>query len=128
MNATLPWLKTGQNRRSHRAVRAGEDLSRRKSNWTAGDPFADADFDGTSDSTKMRAEISNPPVEAGELGARQIVHRTLRRGPRRRRNRRMYSTVPRSAVLQPGSQPVVYVDLGQRILRAAQNQTGPRRR
>jgi hypothetical protein len=72
---------------------------------------ADQNFDPATDSTKVRAEISNPPVEAGDLGARKLFNGLYAEG-------RVGATlpdmlvVPRSAVLSPGRQPVVYVDNG----------------
>jgi len=74
-------------------------------------PVADTDFDSASDSTKIRAEISDPPVEAGDLGGGKLFTGLYAEG------RVLVSlpetlVVPRSAVLQPGPQPIVYVDEG----------------
>ena len=69
------------------------------------------DFDGTSDSIKLRAEISNPPVEAGGLGGEKLFTGFYAEG-RVFVNSPDVLTVPRSAVLQPGSQPIVYMDFG----------------
>jgi hypothetical protein len=72
-------------------------------------PVADTDFDSASDSTKIRAEISDPPVEAGDLGEKKLFTGLYAEG-RVRVSLPETLVVPRSAVLQPGPQPVVYVD------------------
>jgi multidrug efflux pump subunit AcrA (membrane-fusion protein) len=74
-------------------------------------PVVGGDFDSASDSAKIRAEISNPPVETGGLGGEKLFTGLYAEG------RVVVSlpetlVVPRGAVLQPGSQPVVYVDEG----------------
>ena len=74
-------------------------------------PVADTDFDSASDSTRIRAAISNPPVEAGDLGGKRLFTGLYAEG-RVLVNPPDVLTVPRSAVLQPGPQPVVYVDQG----------------
>jgi multidrug efflux pump subunit AcrA (membrane-fusion protein) len=72
-------------------------------------PYADADFDSASDSTKVRAEISGPPVETGDLGGGKLFTGLYAEG-RVQVNVPETLVVPRNAVLSPGAQPVVYVD------------------
>jgi multidrug efflux pump subunit AcrA (membrane-fusion protein) len=74
-------------------------------------PVAGADFDGASDSTKIRAEISDPPVEIGDLGGEKLFNGFYAEG-RVLVNLPETLVVPRSAVLSPGAEPVVYADLG----------------
>jgi multidrug efflux pump subunit AcrA (membrane-fusion protein) len=74
-------------------------------------PVAGGDFDGASDSVKIRAEISNPPVEAGWPGGEKLFTGFYAEGCVLVSSPDVL-TVPRSAVLQSGSQPVVYVDEG----------------
>jgi hypothetical protein len=73
--------------------------------------YADQNFDMASDSTKVRAEISNGPVEFGDFGPRKLFSGLYAEGCVLV-NAPDVLAVPRSAVLQPGSQPVVYVDDG----------------
>jgi Cu(I)/Ag(I) efflux system membrane fusion protein len=70
--------------------------------------FADRDLDDASDSTKIRAEIENPPVEMpgfegkayfNNLHAESDIHATTPE----------VLAVPRSAVLYRGREPMVYV-------------------
>jgi multidrug efflux pump subunit AcrA (membrane-fusion protein) len=74
-------------------------------------PFADADFDTATGSTKVRAEFSEPPVFASELGEKKLFNNLYAEG-RVIVNFPDVLSVPRSAVLAPGAQAVVYVDAG----------------
>ncbi|HEY2330066.1 MAG TPA: heavy metal-binding domain-containing protein [Verrucomicrobiae bacterium] len=80
-----------------------------KLNLHSSKPIVDTDFDTASGSTKVRAEISNPPVEAGELGGKRLFNGLYAEGLVRVESPEVLA-VPRSAVLSPGAQPVVYVD------------------
>jgi multidrug efflux pump subunit AcrA (membrane-fusion protein) len=71
--------------------------------------FADAKFDDTGNSTKVRAEISNPPIEVGGFGSHKLFYNFYAEG-RVLADMPDVLTVPRSAVIWPGDQPVVYVD------------------
>jgi multidrug efflux pump subunit AcrA (membrane-fusion protein) len=106
----LPWLKIGQTLRV--AVPSAPDRT-----YTAriklhgGKSFADEDFDNMTGSTKLRAELSESPVEAGELGSHKYFnglyaesHVVAETEP--------VLTVPRSAVISRGSGPVVFLDKG----------------
>jgi hypothetical protein len=74
-------------------------------------PFADADFDTATGSTKVRAEFSEPPVFASELGEKKLFNNFYAEG-RVLVDSPDVLAVPRSAVLSPGAQAVVYVDDG----------------
>lgn len=73
--------------------------------------YADVDFDTASGSTTVRAKILNPPVAAGDFGAHRLFN-GLRAEADVAAETEAVLAVPRSAVLQSGSQPVVYADLG----------------
>jgi multidrug efflux pump subunit AcrA (membrane-fusion protein) len=72
---------------------------------------ADSDFDTATDSTKVRAEFSQPPVFASELGAKKLFNNLYAEG-RVLVDLPDVLAVPRGAVLSPGAQAVVYVDAG----------------
>ena len=74
-------------------------------------PVVDTDFDMATGSTKVRAEISKPPVSAGELGDKELFNNLYAEG-RVLVDLPDVLAVPRSAVLSPGAQAVVYVDAG----------------
>jgi Heavy metal binding domain len=75
-------------------------------------PLADADFDMMTGSTKVRAEISNPPVAAGDLGAHQLFN-NLHAEAHLIAETEAVLTVPRSAVISRGIGAMVYVDKGE---------------
>jgi multidrug efflux pump subunit AcrA (membrane-fusion protein) len=106
----LVWLKIGQTIEITVPSAPGKVYSSQiKSHGLR--PVADTDFDSASDSTKIRAEISNPPVEAGDFGGAKLFTGLYAEG-RVLVNLPETLVVPRSAVLQPGPQPVVYLDEG----------------
>jgi hypothetical protein len=72
---------------------------------------ANGDFDTATDSTKVRAEFSEPPVTGGDLGTKKLFNNLYAEG-RVRVELPDVLTVPRSAVLSPGAQAIVYVDAG----------------
>jgi len=74
-------------------------------------PYADVNFDTTSGSTTVRAEILNPPVEAGDFGANRLFSGLYANASVIAKTEEVL-TVPRSAVLSPCAEPVVYVDTG----------------
>jgi hypothetical protein len=74
-------------------------------------PFADGDFDMMSGSTTMRAEILNPPVEAGDFG-RQKLFDSLHAEAHVIAETEKVLTVPRSAIISRGIGPMVYVYKG----------------
>jgi multidrug efflux pump subunit AcrA (membrane-fusion protein) len=74
-------------------------------------PFTDANFDMMSGSTTMRAEILNPPVEAGDFGKNKLFN-GLHAEAHVVAETEEVLTVPRSAVISRGIGPMVYVDNG----------------
>jgi hypothetical protein len=74
-------------------------------------PFADADFDMMTGSTKVRAEILDATPEAAGLGAHKIFNGLHADGHLVAKTPEVL-TVPRSAVLSRGIGPLVYVDKG----------------
>jgi Cu(I)/Ag(I) efflux system membrane fusion protein len=59
----------------------------------------------------VRAEFSEPPVTGGDLGTKKLFNNLYAEG-RVLVNLPDVLAVPRSAVLSPGAQAVVYVDAG----------------
>ncbi len=74
-------------------------------------PFADANFDMTTGSTKVRAEIQDATPEAAGLGAHKIFNGLHAEGHLLAKTPEVL-TVPRSAVLSRGTGSLVYVDKG----------------
>jgi Cu(I)/Ag(I) efflux system membrane fusion protein len=85
--------------------------------------YADVNFDVPSGSTTVRAEILNPPVEAGDLGAHRLFNGLYAEAGVEAETEEVLS-IPRSAVLQPGSQQVVYADVGGGNYQQRKIQTG----
>jgi len=106
----LPWLKTGQKLRVIvPSVPGGIFTAQIKLHGNQ--PFVDENFDNMTTSTKVRAELSDPPIKAGELGSHRFFnglyaesHVVAETEP--------VLTVPRSAVISRGVGPVVYLDKG----------------
>jgi multidrug efflux pump subunit AcrA (membrane-fusion protein) len=74
-------------------------------------PFAETDFDMMTSSTTMRAQISDAPVEVGELGKEKWfnglhaeAHLVAETEPT--------PAIPRSAIISRGAGAMVYVDKG----------------
>jgi multidrug efflux pump subunit AcrA (membrane-fusion protein) len=74
-------------------------------------PFADRDLDAMSDSTKIRAEIADAPVEVPGFEGRAYFNGLHAESHIRAATPEVLA-VPRSAVLSRGSGPLVYVDNG----------------
>ena len=97
----LAWLAPGQGVEVTSAALPGRTLTGRIT-------FIDPNFDEKTRSTKVRVEIPNPLVEKGGGRRREISHRLLAEA-------RVAAVVPevlaipRSAVLNPGGTPMVYV-------------------
>jgi len=104
------WLKPGQTIEVTVPSVPGKTFLA-KINLRSTRPVADKDFDAASASTKIRAEISDGPVELPGFGGKKLFTglyaegRVLAESPE-------VLAVPRSAVLSPGAQPLVYVDGG----------------
>ena len=74
-------------------------------------PFVDANFDMMSGSTTVRAEILNPPIEAGDFGKNKLFN-GLHAEAHVVSETEATLTIPRSAVISRGIGPMVYVDKG----------------
>jgi hypothetical protein len=74
-------------------------------------PFADANFDMMSGSTTIRAEILNPPVEAGDFGKNKLFN-GLHSEAHVVAETENVLAVPRSAIISRGTGAMVYVDNG----------------
>ena len=73
--------------------------------------FIDPNLNTAARSTKVRVEIPNPLVESDGVARRELLRGPYAEGVVHLDAPEVLA-VPRSAVLQPGSQPVVYVDVG----------------
>jgi hypothetical protein len=74
-------------------------------------PYADTDFDMMSGSTTVRAEILNPPIEAGDFGQHKLFN-GLHAEAHVVAETEATLTIPRSAAISRGIGPMVYVDKG----------------
>jgi hypothetical protein len=74
-------------------------------------PFADANFDMMTGSTKVRAEILDPTVQPGDFGKYKLFSGLHAEGHLAAETEKVL-TVPRSAVISRGIGPMVYVDAG----------------
>lgn len=104
----LPWLKTGQNLEVTLPAVPDKIYSaqiRQHSSQT----FADRDLDDMSDSTKIRAEILNPPVEVPGFEGKAFFN-NLHAESHIATTTPEVLTVPRSAVIARDSNPIVYVE------------------
>jgi len=104
----LPWLKTGQNLEVTLPAVPDKIYSaqiRQHSSQT----FADRDLDDMSDSTKIRAEILNPPVEVPGFEGKAFFN-NLNAESHIATTTPEVLTVPRSAVIARDSNPIVYVE------------------
>ena len=106
----LQWLKTGQT--FDVSVSSAPDVIYHAQIKTHGaKPFADADFDMMSGSTKVRAEILNPPVEPGDFGKNKLFN-GLHAEAHVIAETKPTLTIPRSAIISRGIGAMVYVDKG----------------
>ncbi len=74
-------------------------------------PFADADFDMMTGSTKVRAEILDPTVQPGDFGKYKLFSGLHAEGHLVAETEEVL-TVPRSAIISRGIGALVYVDKG----------------
>jgi len=106
----LPWLKVGQTVEVTVPSLPGKIFTAQiKRRGTQ--PYADEKFDETTDSTKVRAELSDPGIVSGDFGANKLFNNFYAEG-RVLADAPEVLTVPRSAVIWPGGWPIVYVDAG----------------
>ena len=106
----LPWFKVGQTVEVTVPSLPGKTfiaLIKRRGTQ----PYADTQFDATTDSTKVRAELSNPGIVTGDFGAGKLFNNFYAEG-RVLADAPEVLTVPRGAVIWPGGRPIVYVDAG----------------
>jgi hypothetical protein len=106
----LQWLKVGQT--FNVSVSSAPDKIYHAQIKTHGSkPFADVNFDMMSGSTTVRAEILNPPVEAGDFGKNKLFN-GLHAEAHVIAETEGVLTVPRSAIISRGMGAMVYVDKG----------------
>ena len=106
----LPWIKVGQTLEvTLPAVPDKTYLAEIQLHGT--EPFADRALDEMSDSTKVRAKISNAPVEVPGFEGKAYFS-NLHAEAHIVGSTPPVLAVPRSAVLSPGSGPLAYVDHG----------------
>jgi len=106
----LQWLKVGQ---SFNVVvsSAPDKIYHAQIKLHGTKTFADANFDMMSGSTTVRAEILNPPVEAGDLGAHKLFN-GLHAEAHVVAETENVLAVPRSAIISRGVGAMIYVDKG----------------
>jgi hypothetical protein len=73
--------------------------------------FADRDLDMMTDSTKVRAEILNPPVQSGNFGENKLFN-NLHAEAHVVTETENVLAIPRSAIISRGIGAMVYVDKG----------------
>lgn len=100
----LPWLKIGQ------AVEVSTPAVPGKA-FSASITFIDPNLNDPTRSAKVRVEIPNPVVEKEGRKVRELYHRLYAEAAAKADVPDVLA-VPRSAVLMPGRQSVVYVDKG----------------
>jgi membrane fusion protein, copper/silver efflux system len=100
----LPWLKIGQ------AVEVAAPAVPGKA-YSASITFIDPNLNDPTRSAKVRVEIPNPVVEKEGRKVRELYHRLYAEAAVKADVPEVLA-VPRSAVLMPGWQSVVYVDKG----------------
>ena len=106
----LPWLKIDQTIEVQMPSAPGIVYSAQiKLHSTQ--PFADADFDMMSGSTKVRAEILDPTVQPGDFGKYKLFNGLHAEGHLIAETENVLA-VPRSAIISRGIGAMVYVDKG----------------
>jgi hypothetical protein len=106
----LQWLKVGQSFNVV-ASSAPDKIYHAQIKLHGTKTFADVNFDMMSGSTTVRAEILNPPVEAGDLGAHKLFN-GLHAEAHVVAETENVLAVPRSAIISRGIGAMVYVDKG----------------
>ena len=106
----LPWLKTGQELQVAVQSVPGKNFTAQIKLHGA-KAFADDDFDNMTGSIKVRAELSESPVEAGELGSHKYFNGLYAESHVVAETEPVLA-VPRSAVISRGTGPIVYLDRG----------------
>jgi Heavy metal binding domain len=106
----LPWVKVGQKLHVNIPTAPGK-IYTAQINLHDAKSFADENFDNMTGSTKVRAELSEAPVEAVELGSHKYFN-GLYAESHVGADTESVLAVPRSAVISRGVGPMVYVDKG----------------
>jgi multidrug efflux pump subunit AcrA (membrane-fusion protein) len=106
----LPWFKTGQTFQIVVPAAPGKRYSATIEAHGV-KAFVDENLDMMTGSTTLRAEIANPPVEAGDLGGHKLFN-NLHAEAHVVAETEPVLTVPRSAVIWRGSASLAYVDKG----------------
>jgi multidrug efflux pump subunit AcrA (membrane-fusion protein) len=106
----LPWLKAGQKLNVIVPSVAG-DTYQAQIKLHSVKPFADTDFDMMTGSTKMRAEIANPPVLTAGFGKDKLFN-NLHAEAHLVGETEAVLAIPRSAIISRGLGAMVYVDKG----------------
>jgi Cu(I)/Ag(I) efflux system membrane fusion protein len=100
----IPWLRVGQTVHVTTKALPGKMLAAKIA-------FIDPNFDENTHSTQVRVELPNPLVGPEGQARREIPHRVFAEGMVEI-DAPLVLAVPRSAVLDAGRGPVLYVDLG----------------
>src|SRR5690606_529622 len=103
----LPWLKVGQQ------IQVSAPSVPRKV-YDAKINFIDPNINEATRSAKVRVEIANPIVERDGKMRRELLHRLYAEGVVEL-NFPETLFVSRSAVLNAGGDPTVYIDLGEGV-------------
>jgi hypothetical protein len=106
----LPWLKIDQTI-AVQMPSAPDIIYSAQIKLHGTQPFADADFDMMSGSTKVRAEILDPTVQPGDFGKYKVFNGLHAEGHLIAETENVLA-VPRSAVISRGIGALVYVDKG----------------
>ncbi len=98
----LTWIKVGQKVEVTTPAAPGKI-------FTGAIAFIDPNIKDMTRSAKVRVEIPNPLIEANGQKRRELLHKLYAQGVVKIEVPEVLA-VPRSAVLSPGAQPIVYVD------------------
>jgi hypothetical protein len=104
----LPWIKPGMTL-DVTLPAVPDRIYKAKIKVHGGETFADRDLDDTSDSTKVRAQIENPPVEVPGFEGKAYFN-SLHAESSIQGTTPEVLAVPRSAVISRGNGPMVYVE------------------
>jgi multidrug efflux pump subunit AcrA (membrane-fusion protein) len=104
----LPWFKVGQTVEVTVPSLPGKTFAAQIKRYGT-QPYADLQFDATTDSTRVRAELAYPGIGNSDFGTDRLFNNFYAEG-RVLTDAPEVLTIPRSAVLWPGGKPIVYVD------------------
>jgi Cu(I)/Ag(I) efflux system membrane fusion protein len=100
----LAWIRTGQVVQVTTPARPGRT-------YTAPIAFIDPNLNEMTRSAKVRVELPNPVIEENGVKRRELFHKLYAEAAVQVEIPEVLA-VPRTAVLSPGGQPIVYVDQG----------------